>query len=228
MRLSAIAWRGLLARPLRTALSIIGVALGVAVVTATIVVGSASEQALESVSVGMLGRADARLRAFAEEGFGPRTLQALRGMPAVVAAAPVSERRLTVSTAPGEDERVFTLLVLGIDPTDDSSIRDVSLAAGLPLSSDSPTDALVPASWAAANGLGLGDTLLLSGRRPEVPGLRIVGLMDDAGFALLEQGEVMVAARETLDNAFEVPSPVRYIDLDLGEDVTPALIEQVT
>jgi len=35
MRLSAIAWRGLLARPLRTALSIIGVALGVAVVTAT-------------------------------------------------------------------------------------------------------------------------------------------------------------------------------------------------
>ena len=63
MRLSAIAWRGLLARPLRTALSIIGVALGVAVVTATIVVGSASEQALESVSIGILGDADVRLRA---------------------------------------------------------------------------------------------------------------------------------------------------------------------
>src|SRR6188472_397216 len=134
MRLSAIAWRGLLARPLRTALSIIGVALGVAVVTATIVVGSASEQALESVSAGMLGRADVRLRAFADEGFGPRTVQAIRTQPGVIAAAPVSERRLTVSTAPGEDERVFTLLVLGIDPDVDATIRDVSLAAGLPLS----------------------------------------------------------------------------------------------
>jgi putative ABC transport system permease protein len=228
MRLSAIAWRGLLARPLRTALSIIGVALGVAVVTATIVVGSASDQALESVSVGILGRADVRLRAFADEGFGPRTVQSLRGLPAVAAAAPVSERRLTVSTAPGEDERVFTLLVLGIDPTDDAAIRDSRLSAGLALSPASPTDALVPASWAAANGLGLGDALLLSGRRPEVPPLRIVGLMDDDGFALLEHGAVIVASRETLDEAFEVPSPVRYIDLDLGEDPTPAQIEQVT
>jgi putative ABC transport system permease protein len=228
MRLSAIAWRGLLARPLRTALSIIGVALGVAVVMATIVVGSASEQALESVSVGLLGRADVRLRAFADEGFGPRTVQALRGLPSVTAAAPVSERRLTVSTAPGEDERVFTLLVLGIDPTDDARVRDITLDAGLPLSPDSPTDALVPASWAAANGLGLGDTLLLAGRRPDVPGLRIVGLMDDAGFALLERGEVIVASRETLDEAFQVPSPIRYIDLDLGEDPTRAQIEQVT
>jgi len=228
MHLSAIAWRGLIARPLRTALSIIGVALGVAVVTATIVVGSASQQALESVSVGLLGRADIRLRAFADEGFGPRTVQTLRGLPTVAAAAPVSERRLTVSTAPGEDERVFTLLVLGIDPADDAEIRDVPVVAGLPLSPDSPTDALVPAAWASANGLGLGDTLLLSGRRPEVPGLRIVGLMDDEGFALLERGEVIVASRETLDDAFEVPSPVRYIDLDLGEDPTPAQIEQVT
>ncbi|HEX5039130.1 MAG TPA: FtsX-like permease family protein [Candidatus Limnocylindria bacterium] len=228
MRLSAIAWRGLLSRPLRTALSIIGVALGVAVVTATIVVGSASEQALESVSVGLLGRADVRLRAFADEGFGPRTVQALRGLPSVAAAAPVSERRLTVSTAPGQNERVFTLLVLGIDPTDDVALRDIPLRAGLPLSPDSPTDALVPASWASANGLGLGDALLLSGRRPQVPPLRIVGLMDDTGFSLLERGEVIVASRETLDEAFEVPSPVRYIDLDLGDSPTPAQIEQVT
>ena len=33
MRLASIAWRGLLARPLRTALAVIGIALGVAVVS---------------------------------------------------------------------------------------------------------------------------------------------------------------------------------------------------
>ena len=37
MRLATIAWRGLLARPLRTALAVIGVALGVAVVAATVI-----------------------------------------------------------------------------------------------------------------------------------------------------------------------------------------------
>ena len=156
MRLGTLAWRGLLARRLRTALALAGIALGVAAVTSTIVAGSASEQALESATAALLGKADVRLRAFADEGFGPRTVQAIRSQPGVVAAAAVSERRLTVSTAPGEDERVFTLLVLGIDPEIDSAIRRPSLTEGIPLSTDSPTDALVPASWAARNGRRVG------------------------------------------------------------------------
>ena len=138
MRLGTLAWRGLLASRLRTALAVVGIALGVAAVTGTIVAGSASEQALESATASLLGRADVRLRAFADEGFGPRTVQAIRAQPGVVAAAPVSERRLTVSTAPGEDERVFTLLVLGIDPDVDATIRRPSLTEGIPLSADSP------------------------------------------------------------------------------------------
>src|SRR5687768_5817879 len=104
MRLATLAWRGLISRPLRTGLAVLGIALGVAAVTATMVVGSSSEQALRSATADLLGRADVRLRAFADEGFGPRTVQAIRTLPGVVAAAPVSERRLTVSTAPGEDE----------------------------------------------------------------------------------------------------------------------------
>src|SRR5688572_12072833 len=127
MRLATLAWRGLLSRPLRTTLAVLGIALGVAAVTATIIVGSASEQALQSATADLLGRADVRLRAFADAGFGARTVQAIRTRPGVVAAAAVSERRLTVSTAPGEDERVFTLLVLGIDPEMDGAIRRPSL-----------------------------------------------------------------------------------------------------
>src|SRR3990170_9139919 len=138
MRLATIAWRGLLARPLRTALAIAGIALGVAVVAATVITGSASEQALQSATADLLGRADVRLRAFDEPGFQPRTVQALRALPEVEAVAPVSERRLTVSTAPGEDERVFTLLVLGIDPEADALVRDSRLVAGVPPSAHSP------------------------------------------------------------------------------------------
>jgi putative ABC transport system permease protein len=227
MRLGTLAWRGLLASRLRTSLAVVGIALGVAAVTGTIVVGSASEQALESATTSLLGRADVRLRAFADEGFGPRTVQAIRAQPGVVAAAPVSERRLTVSTAPGEDERVFTLLVLGIDPDVDATIRRPSLTEGIPLSADSPTDALVPASWAARNGREVGDTLLISGRREGLPGLRIVGLMDDTGLAALEGGNLIVVSRTTLDAALAAPSPIRYVDLDLGNAPTEEQIEAV-
>src|SRR5918995_4412587 len=114
MGLGSLAWRALLARPLRSALAALGVALGVAAVTGTIITGAAGQAALEGATADLLGAADLRLRAVADEGFGPRTVQAIRILPEVEAAAPVSERRLIVSTAPGEDERVFTLLVLGI------------------------------------------------------------------------------------------------------------------
>ncbi len=224
MRLASIAWRGLLARPLRTALAVIGVGLGVAVVTATIITSAASDAALRSATADLLGAADVRLRAFDDNGFTPRTVQALRAIPEVITAAPVSERRLVVHTAPGDDEQVFSLQVIGIDPDVDSRIRQPSLTAGVGLSPDSPTDALVAESWATRNGLRLGDELRLDGRRAGLPPLRIIGLMADTGFAALGRGDVMVVSRSTLDDSFEVPAPIRYLDLDLGEgDITAAL-----
>ena len=228
MRLSSLAWRGLLARPLRTALAVAGVALGVAVVAATIVTGSSSQEALRSATADLLGSADARLRAFDDAGFRPRTLQALRALPEVETAAPVSERRLLVSTAPGEGEQVFTLHVLGLDPEVDAEIRPPEVVEGVPLSANSPTDALVPASWAARHGLGLGDELLLGGRRQGMDALRIIGLLPDSGLAALEGGDVLIVSRSTLDDAFEVPAPIRSIDLQLSGDDTAAALERVT
>jgi putative ABC transport system permease protein len=228
MRLASIAWRGLLARPLRTGLAVVGVALGVAVVAATIMTSASSEAALRSATVDLLGRADVRLRAFAEAGFTPRTLSALRSMADVTAVAPVAERRLGAYTAPGEDERVFTLLVLGIDPEADAAIREPPLVAGVPLSADSPTDAHVAASWASRNGLGLGDEIYLNGRREGLPPLRIIGLLSDTGFAALARGEVLILSRTTLDESFTTPAPIRYLDLDLGTGDTSPALERVT
>jgi len=228
MRLSSLAWRGLLARPLRTALAMAGIALGVAVVTATIVTGSSSQQALRSATADLLGSADVRLRAFDDAGFQPRTLQAIRALPDVEAAAPVSERRLLVSTAPGENEQVFTLLVLGLDPEVDAEVRPPDVAVGVPLSANSPTDALVPASWAARHGLGLGDELLLGGRRQGMPALRIIGLLPDSGLAALDGGDVLILSRATLDDAFEIPAPIRSIDLVLAVDDIEAAVARVT
>ncbi len=228
MRLATIAWRGLLARPLRTALAIIGVALGVAVVAATLITTAASDAALRSATVDLLGKADVRLRAFDETGFTPRTVQSLRAVSGVITAAPVSERRLVVHTDPGPDEQVFSLVVFGVDPEIDARVREPRLTTGVSLSVDSPTDALVASSWAARHGLELGDQLRLDGRREGVPPLRIIGLMADTGFAALEQGDVLVVSRSTLDESFLVPAPIRYLDLDLGDGDVSVALDRVT
>ena len=72
MRLTTLATRGLAARPLRSALAIVGIALGVAVVSATLVIGASSEAAVRAATADLLGTADVRLRAFADAGFGPQ------------------------------------------------------------------------------------------------------------------------------------------------------------
>jgi putative ABC transport system permease protein len=228
MRLSSLAWRGLAARPLRTALTIVGVALGVAVLTAAIVAGSSSEAALRAATADLLGSADVRLRAFDEAGFGPRTVQALRSVEGVVEAAPVSQRQLLVTTAPGEDEQVFTLLVLGVDPAVDPTIREPRLRSGDPLGTTGAPEALVPASWAAEHGLGLGDELRLAGDRPGTPRLVIVGLLDDSGLAALGGGNVLVMARDVLDESLLTPAPITAIDLDLADGNPDAALERAT
>ena len=40
--------------------------------------------------------------------------------------------------------------------------------------------------------------------------------MDDTGLAALEGGNLIVVSRSTLDSALAEPSPIRYVDLDLG------------
>ncbi|HEX5395699.1 MAG TPA: FtsX-like permease family protein [Candidatus Limnocylindria bacterium] len=213
MRLATLAWRGLGARPLRTALTAAGVALGVAIVGATLIANQAATETVERAARELFGRSDIRVRAFAEAGLTPRAVTTLASLPGVDAIAPVAEREVTASTVPGPDEKVFSLLLVGVDPVAEARVRSYDLADGVFLSADSPTDVLVNATFAAENGLKEGDQLLLSGRREEMPPLRIVGLLNDIGFGALEQGEVAVLARDTLDRSFLVPAPTRYVDL---------------
>jgi putative ABC transport system permease protein len=213
MRLATLAWRGLGARPLRTALTAAGVALGVAIVAATLIANQAATETVERAARELFGRSDIRVRAFAEAGLTPRAVTTLASLPGVDAIAPVAEREVTASTVPGPDEKVFSLLLVGVDPVAEAKVRSYDLADGVFLSADSPTDVLVNATFAAENGLKEGDQLLLSGRREEMPPLRIVGLLNDIGFGALEQGEVAVLARDTLDRSFLVPAPTRYVDL---------------
>jgi putative ABC transport system permease protein len=223
MRLRALAWRGLAARPLRTALTAAGVALGVAIVAASLIASQAATEAVRRAAEELYGSAELRVRAFNEEGFTPRTITALRQVPGVLNAAAVSERRgMTFHTPAGPDEKVVTVsIVLGVDPADEERIRSYNLVAGSFLDSGEPEGMLVNAAWAQANGLELGDELRLDGKRDEVPGNRVVGLLGDTGFGALASGSVAVLQRDFLAGAFLIPAPVRYVDLQVAEGRAP-------
>ena len=227
MRLADIAWRGLAARPLRTALTAAGVALGVAVIAASLMAGQAATDAVRRAAQELLGTAQLRVRAFETDGFTPRTVTQLRQISGVNNAAAVSEERgRSVTTAPGPDEKVFTLLLIGVDPEDEALIRTYELAGGKFLDPDDPTGVLVNAGWARENGLGVGDTLLLNARRPDVPANHIVGLLSDTGFGALGTGSVVVFDRSFLAEAFEVPVAVRYVDLQLVAEGHEAEVQE--
>jgi ABC-type antimicrobial peptide transport system permease subunit len=138
MRLASLAWRGLTTRRLRASLTIIGVALGVALVSGTLLAGQAASEAVERAAREILGKAELRVRAFEAGGFDPRTVQRMRQVSGVTAAAPVAERRMQVTDP---IRTAYNLLVLGVDPDDEALVRTYDLEAGSSLSSR-PTDAL--------------------------------------------------------------------------------------
>ena len=83
MRLSAIAWRSLTARPARTMLTVRGVALGVALVAGTMLAADAATRAVARAAEDLYGEADLRVRAFDDNGLSDAdsvtSIQALSG-----------------------------------------------------------------------------------------------------------------------------------------------------
>ena len=72
--LHGLAWRGLRARPLRTALTTIGVALGVAVLYAGLATNAGIDAAVDRAVSTLVGRAELRVAAFGEVGLSEATL----------------------------------------------------------------------------------------------------------------------------------------------------------
>jgi len=190
------------------------VALGVALVTGTLLANQASSEAIKQAAAEIMGRAELRVRAFDPTGFSPRAVTTMRQIPGVQQAAAVAERRLTLSTPPGDEEIVFSpLLAYGIDADDEAAVRTYDVVEGSFLSPDRPYDVLLNAAWARRYELGVGDALLLDGRREGEPALRIAGLLGDLGVGALAQGNVLVLDRTTLNESFLVRSPTTYVDL---------------
>jgi putative ABC transport system permease protein len=223
MSLDRLAFRSLRARPLRAVLSILGVALGVAVLFAGLATNAGLEASIRGTVRELVGRADLRVAAFGESGLSDATLAIIAGTPGVAVAAPALERRTYLIPDLASDAPLPPpVTVLGIDPSVDSQLHDLSLVTGAPLRFPDEPSALITERLAAQDGLDLGSLLTMQGAGEKVS-YRVVGIIAGDGPLTGAFGRTVVVPLRTAESVFEGIG-VSRVDIGLVPGTDPATV----
>jgi len=219
---NALARRSLVARPVRTILTVIGIALGTGVLVAGLILNAALDAAVDRGVADLLGRAEVRVAAFEEQGLSPASVVAVATTPGVATVAPTLLRRtyplpsLDAATLPAP------LTVVGIERAADPAVRDRPLAAGAPLGTGDDDGALVSAELARQAGLGVGSTITLIGDPAAAPtAFRVVGVLLSTPGDPDPGGRTVIVALEAAQRLFATDR-VTAVDLLLADGASAA------
>jgi putative ABC transport system permease protein len=220
--LSSLAFRSLAARRGRTALSIVGIALGIAVLYASLATDAGIAASIDRTVRDLVGRADLRIEAFGPTGLSAASLAAIEDAPGVVIAAPALQKRTYLEPGPGDPDGLAPpVTVLGIDPGPEASVRDLVLSSGTPLSGPNAFQALITQTLAAANGTALGGTVTLQGADGAPVELTVVGIVAGDGPIVGSAGRTVILPLRTMQSLFG-DATVSRVDIVAGEGATPA------
>lgn len=219
MGLDRLAWRAVAARPLRSLLTILGICLGIAVLSASLTLGAALDAAVDRTVRDLVGRADLRVSGFLETGLSPASVEAISSTDGVVDAAPVIEHRTFPLGSPSGGT-ADAVTVLAIDPASYRRVHDLSVVAGVGLDAATEPVVLISEALAAQDGYVLGGkvTLLVPDGTQEV---RIVGILAGVG-PLPGAGRTVVMPIELARTAFDIAGATR-VDLRLQPGSTAAV-----
>jgi putative ABC transport system permease protein len=220
MGLDRLAWRTLASRPLRSVLTVAGIALGVAVLCASLTLGAALDAAVDRTVHDMVGRADLRVSGFVETGLSEAAVEAIVTSAGVVDAAPIVEHRTFPTSAPGGGAS-SAITVLGIDPTSYLRLHDLPLAAGTTLDRTDEQVALVSQSLADTDGYTVGSRLSILGAGG-LTELRIVGILPGFG-PVAGTGRTAIIPIDVARAAFGIAG-ASHVDLALA----PGAMDAVT
>ena len=221
MSLTRLAVRSLRARPLRAGLSALGVALGVAVLVAGLATNAGIDASVRGTVRDLVGRADLRVVAFGETGLSAETVAAIAGTPGVAVAAPALERRTyLVSGLAAADALPPPVTILGIDPTVDGQLHDLSLVAGSALLHPDEPSALITERLAGQDGLTIGSALTIQGAGDPVV-YRVSGIIEGDGPLAASLGRTVIVPLRTAQIAF-AETGVTRVDIGLAAGTGPA------
>lgn len=225
-RLSSLAWRSLVERRARSLLTIIGIALGVGVLFATLITNAGIERSSERTVRDIVGRADLRLTALGEAGLSSPTLAAIATTPGVEVFSPELQQRTYLQREPGVAAAGYEdpVTVLGIDPAAYGRLHDLSIVAGAPLATIDEPSVLITRRLADATGLAPGArlTMLGSGAAGPVP-YRIVGIVAGDGPIVGALGRTVILPIEAARRLFGLEGASRA-DLGLAPGASVASI----
>jgi putative ABC transport system permease protein len=229
MGLNRLAWRTLAARPLRTLLTIVGIGLGVGVLTASLTLGAALDSAVDRTVRDLVGRADLRVSAFLEAGLSDAAVETIESTDGVSTSTAVLEHRTFLAgTATGDPAAAVT--VLGVDPATYADIHDLPLIAGRALGPSDTSGAVISQRLAEADGFDVGSSISLLGPG-EAGSLRVVGIVAGSGPAA-GSGRTIIVSRTMAARTFGVGGAT-LVDLQLApgadaDSVAAALADRMT
>lgn len=219
--LISLAFRSLAARRGRTGLSVVGIALGIAVLYASLATDAGIAASIDRTVRDLVGRADLRVQSFGPAGLSADTLTAIEAAPGVDLAAPALERRTYLVPA-GDDPDTLgaPVTAIGIDPVRESAVRDLVLASGVPLGGLETFQALITETLANSTGTTVGGPITLQGPDGLVD-ITVVGIIAGDGPLVGSAGRTVVLPLKTMQRIFVVDT-VSRVDILTGQGATPA------
>jgi putative ABC transport system permease protein len=218
----SLAYRSFISNPLRSAVLIVAVLLGVAGFTAVRLTNEAIGRGVERSWYATVGTSHLQVRSFGP-GFSDRAVAEIGRLPGVAAVAPTARKWVFSRTATG---RGFVELI-AVDPGTETMVRPYGLASGRFVAADRPRGVVLRADWAAERGLRLDDSIELITR----DGLRtfeVMGLLapDQAGVA--SYGSAVLVSIQAARQSFGMEDRVGAISITLsGEEVLPGVQEAI-
>src|SRR6476646_567340 len=221
--LTRLAWRSLRARRLRTTLTALGVALGVAVLFAGLATNAGIDASVDRTVSTLVGRADLRISSFGEGGLSAETAAQIASTPGVAVASPSFERRTYLGAELGapEDALPPPVTFVGIDPVLEPRLHDMTLAAGAALARPNEPSALITATLARQDRLGVGDELTILGPG-EPAAFRVVGILAADGPWSGSAGRAVVVPLATALRTFGTAGLTR---VDVGVAPGPSVAD---
>ncbi len=218
-RTISMAWRSLAARPLRTAPTVFGVVLGVAVILAINTTNVSTLHAITTVFTQASGKAHLVINASDAnaQGFSADALNRVERLPGVGTLVPVlrGQAILADEANPTQVNLSFFgavaggLVLYGVDPTLDQRARDYKILSGEFLSAKrNAYDIVLVKNYADEKDIELGNEISVA-TPAGTTRLKVVGLMDKDGPGQINNGAFGVIPLETAEDIF-----LRAGDLD--------------
>ena len=200
-----------------------GVALGVAVLFASLSAGATMDAAVARAAADEMGHSAVRVEALEERGLSPETVAAITKTAGVEVAAPALERKTYLAASLSQSpsaELPAPVTVLGIDAVAEPKLHDLPLSGGRLLNAGDFGSAVITETLASQERLRIGDSITLDGAASAGPtAFAIVGIVSGDGSVPDAAGRLVIVPLASAQALFDMTGVTR-VDLAAQPGVT--------